>query len=182
MGDLAGDAAANKPIFRIVDNRVLNLTVMVPSADSAKVKVGQSLQFSVDSMPGKSFQGKVLYLNPELNSADRSLKVIAEYNNQPELLKGGLFAKGRIITGTRNGVIQIPRAVLSRWDTMSGKATIFVTDGQTARARIVKTGTVNGDLVEIVEGLKQGEKYVSRGGFSLKDGDRVVVEKAGTVR
>ena len=180
VGDLAGDAAANKPIFRIVDNRVLNLTVMVPSADSSRVKAGQSLQFTVDSMPGKSFQGKIMYLNPELNSADRSLKVIAEFNNSPELLKGGLFAKGRIVTGTRSDVIQVPRAVLSGWDTMSGKGTIFVTDGQTARARQIKTGAVTGDLVEITEGLKQGEKYVARGGFSLKDGDRVVIEKAGS--
>ncbi len=179
VGDLAGDAAANKPIFRIVDNRILNLTVMVPSADSARVKPGQSLQFSVDSMPGKSFQGKVMYLNPELSPADRSLKVIAEVNNQNDILKGGLFAKGRIVTGNRNNVVQVHRSVLAAWDTVAGKAAIFVTDGVTARQRPVRTGAVNGDMVEISEGLKQGERYVSRGGFSLKDGDRVVVEKAG---
>lgn len=44
VGDLAGDAATGKPIFRIVDNRVLNLTVTIPSADSARVKVGQPLE------------------------------------------------------------------------------------------------------------------------------------------
>ncbi|WP_318258604.1 HlyD family efflux transporter periplasmic adaptor subunit [Geobacter anodireducens] len=53
MGDLAGDAATGKPIFRIVDNRVLNLTVTIPSADSARVMVGQPLEFSVDACRGE---------------------------------------------------------------------------------------------------------------------------------
>src|SRR5512133_1874484 len=48
VGDLASDAAAGKPIFRIVDNRLLNLTVTVSSADSGRVKVGDSLEFNVD--------------------------------------------------------------------------------------------------------------------------------------
>ena len=60
VGDLASDAAAGKPIFRIVDNRLLNLTVTVASADSARVKVGQLLQFSVDSLPGRIFSGRVI--------------------------------------------------------------------------------------------------------------------------
>lgn len=173
VGDLASDAAAGKPIFRIVDNRILNLTVTVPSTDSARVKAGQPLAFTVDSLPGRTFQGTVMFINPELSAADRSLKVIAEVKNQPELLKGGLFAKGRIITGSRSQVLQIPRSVLGGWDSMSRTATVFVADSGIARQRTVKTGAVNGDLVEVVEGLKAGEQYVVRGGFTLHDGDRI---------
>jgi len=93
VGDLASDAAAAKPVFRIVDNRLLNLTVTVSSVDSGRVKVGQPLQFSVDSHPGRKFTGKVMYINPELSSADRSLKVIAEVQNVPETLKGGALCQ-----------------------------------------------------------------------------------------
>lgn len=182
VGDLASDAAAGKPIFRIVDNRILNLTVTVPSADSGKIKTGQPLQFSVDSLPDKSFQGKVMFINPELSASDRSLKVIAEVNNGPEQLKGGLFAKGRIITGNRSGVLQIPRAVLGGWDTVARTATVFVADNGIARQRSVKTGAVSGELVEIVEGLKAGEQYVARGGFTLKDGDRILTQAAGAAK
>ncbi len=175
VGDLAGDAAAGKPIFRIVDNRILNLTVTVPSAASARIKAGQPLIFTVDSLPGKIFQARIMFINPELSSADRSLKVIAEFQNHPEQLKGGLFVKGRIITGSRSRVLQVPRAVLGSWDTNARSAGIFVADGQTARRRTVKTGAVSGDLVEITEGLKPGEQYVARGGFTLRDGDRIAV-------
>lgn len=175
VGDLASDAAAAKPIFRIVDNRLLNLTVTLSSADSARVKVGQPLEFAVDSLPGKTFTGRVMYINPELSAADRSLKVIAEVRNDGELLKGGLFAKGRIVTGKRSGVLQLPRGALSSWDTVAGKGSVFVVEGDTARERKVETGAAAGELVEIAQGLKAGEKYVARGGFNLKDGDKVQV-------
>ncbi|NJD38723.1 MAG: efflux RND transporter periplasmic adaptor subunit [Geobacter sp.] len=178
VGDLASDAAAGKPIFRIVDNRVLNLTVTVPSADSARVKVGQPLEFSVDALPGRFFSGKVMFINPELIAADRSLKVVAEVQNQSDLLKGGLFAKGRIVTGTRPAVLQVPRSVLGSYDTTRQTAILFVAEGQTVRQRTLKTGIVNGELVEIREGMKAGEQYVSRGGFTLRDGDRIAVQGA----
>jgi len=174
VGELASDAAAAKPIFRIVDNRLLNLTVTVSSADSARVKVGQLLEFTVDSLPGKTFTGKVMYINPELSSADRSLKVIAEVKNGQELLKGGLFAKGRIVTGRQNGVLQLPRQALSEWDTATGKAAVYVVEGDVAHLRKVQTGMVAGELVQIADGLKPGEMYVARGAFNLKDGDCVL--------
>lgn len=178
VGDLASDAAAGKPIFRIVDNRLLNLTVTVPSSASSKVKVGQRLEFSVDSLADKTFSGRVMYVNPELSAADRSLKVIAEVQNVPETLKGGLFAKGRIITGTRNGVLQVPRNALAAFDLSAGKGSLYVAENGIARRREIVSGVVIGDQVEVLSGLKAGERYVVRGGFNLKDGDRIAVGAA----
>ena len=173
VGDLASDAAAAKPIFRIVDNRLLNLTVTVPSVDSGRVKVGQPLEFSVDSEPGRTFAGKVMYINPELSQADRSLKVIAEVRNVPENLKGGLFAKGRIVTGQRSGVLQIPRSAVSALDLTARKGLLFVVENGVAHERHINVVTVSGDLLEVKDGLKAGQHYVTRGGFNLKDGDKI---------
>jgi membrane fusion protein, multidrug efflux system len=175
VGDLASDAAAGKPIFRIVDNRLLNLTVTVPSVDSAKIRAGQPLNFTVDALPDRTFTGKVMFVNPELSAADRSLQVIAEVRNVPELLKGGLFAKGRIVTGERDNVILIPRSAISGLDLTSGKGVIFkVFDGAAKRSEI-RTGSVSGEMIEIVSGLEKGEQFVVRGGFNLRDGDKVTV-------
>jgi RND family efflux transporter MFP subunit len=179
VGDLASDAATAKPVFRIVDNRLLNLTVTVSSVDSARIKVGQPLEFTVDSQPGRIFIGKVMYINPELNSVDRSLKVIAEVSNIPELLKGGLFAKGRIVTGKRSNVLQVPRSAVGGLDLAAGKGTLFVVENGLARRRDIRTAMVSGEMVEVVAGLRQGEQYVVRGGFNLKDGDRVAATAAG---
>jgi membrane fusion protein, multidrug efflux system len=175
VGNLTSDAAAAKPIFRIVDNRLLNLTVTVSSADSARIKVGQPLEFTVDSLPGRTFTGKVMYINPELSSVDRSLKVIAEVVNTPEQLKGGLFAKGHIVIGKKNTVLQVPRSAIEGLDLTTNKGSLFTIENGVARRRAVITGTANGERIEIVSGLKAGQRYVVRGGFNLKDGDKVVV-------
>lgn len=175
VGDLASDAAAGKPIFRIVDNRLLNLTVTVSSTDSGRIKVGQPLEFTVDSYPGRLFSGSVMYVNPELSSTDRSLKVIAEVRNIPEILKGGLFAKGRIIVGTRNNVLQIPRSAIGNFDLQGRRGSLFVVENGIVRKREIVSGGVYGDMVEVTSGLKGGEQYVVRGGFNLKDGDTVAV-------
>lgn len=171
VGDLASDSGSAKSLFRIVDNRLLNLTVTVPSSSSAKVKVGQPLEFTVDAQPGQVFSGTVKFINPELKPADRSLQVVAEIANPDELLKGGLFAKGRIVTGRRADALLVPRASLVNWDMAAGQGGIFVISNSQAHLRPVTTGTVNGDQVEIVKGLAAGERYVVRGGFTLKDGD-----------
>lgn len=178
VGDLASDAAAGKPIFRIIDNRLLNLTVTVPSIDSAKVKVGQALEFSVDSLPDRTFPGKVMFVNPELSPIDRSMKVIAEVKNVPEQLKGGLFAKGRIITGERKNLILIPRSAIAGLDLSTCKGVINIIAAGSAKRREVQTGAGSGELVEIVSGLQAGDQYVVRGGFNLKDGDMVTVAKS----
>ncbi len=175
VGDLASDAAAAKPIFRIVDNRLLTLTVTVSSRDAGRVKVGQSLEFSVDSQPGRIFSGKIMYINPELSAADRSLKVNAEVKNGSESLKGGMFAKGRIVTGSRPEVLQVPRSAIGAFDMQTKKGNLFVVENGTAQLREITTGAVTGDQVEVSSGLKKGEQYVVRGGFSLKSGDKVAV-------
>jgi RND family efflux transporter MFP subunit len=175
VGDLPGD----KPLFRIVDNRLLDLTVTVPSRELASVRPGQRLTFCVDSLPGRSFTGRILHLNPVVDPADRSCRVTAEVRNGDGLLKGGLFVRGRIDTGERRDVLQVRRDALVAWDTAAGKAELFVVEGGSARRRQVVTGAAAGDRVEVSSGLAAGEAVVTRGGFNLKDGARVSAAPGG---
>ncbi len=175
VGDMVGEAGSNKVMFKVVDTHMLELTVNVPSREMGALKRGQPLEFFTDAFPGRAFPGTVMFINPTVNEADRSVKVVMEVPNRDELLKGGLFAKGRIITGTRQHVLQLPRAALTTWDVVQGRAEIMVNDGQIARRRGVKTGAVKGDLVEISEGLQPGEEVITRGGFNVKDGDKIKV-------
>ena len=115
-----------------------------------------------------------MFINPVVNEADRSVKVIAEVENAPEILKGGLFVKGRIITGKRTDILKVPRTALLAWDVAIKKGDLFVVSGETANRRTVHTGSVMGDFVEIKSGLAPGDLVVIRGGFNLKNGDRVI--------
>jgi len=175
VGEVVGEM--QKVVFRVVDNRLLDLTVTVPSADMAAVRVGQPLTFATDAVPGKTFTGKVKFINPAVSEADRSVKVIAEVRNVPEVLKGGLFVKGRIETARRTGVLQVPRASLLTWDVADRTGELLVADNNVARRRTVRTGGVSGDRVEVASGLAPGDLVITRGGFNVKDGDRVSVTR-----
>ncbi len=177
VGDLVGDAGSQKIMFRIVDTRILDLTVTVPSVEMGVVRVGLPLTFSTDALPGKTFTGKVMFINPVVNESDRSVKVTAEVKNVLEQLKGGLYVKGRIVTGNREGILKVPRGALFAWDLAGKKGNLFVVRGEIASRRSVQTGAVMGDFVEILSGLTSDEQVIVRGGFNLKDGDRVSVIK-----
>ncbi len=177
-GDLVGETGTDKTLFQVVDNRVLNLTVSVPSTEMAALRTGQALNFTTDAYPGRAFTGKVKFINPSVSEADRSVKVIAEVKNEPPVLKGGLFVKGRIVTGVREGVVQVPRAALTgRKDGPGGKFSILAVEEEFARLRPVTAGALSGDAVEIRDGLKPGDWYIVRGGFNVKDGDRLAVTR-----
>ena len=173
VGDLVGEMGSPKIMFKIIDTRILDLTVAVPSGEMGIIRVGQPLTFSTDAISGNTFTGKVMFINPMVNEADRSVKVVAEVENRSEQLKGGLFVKGRILTGKRAGILQAPRASLLTWDVAGKKGDLFVVDGGIAKRRTVQTGSVMGDFVEIRSGLALDEQVVTRGGFNLMDGDLV---------
>jgi len=173
VGDLVGEM--QKVAFRLVDNRLLELTVSVPSTEMAALRVGQPVRFSTDTFPGREFDGKVAHINPSVNPGDRSVRVIAEVRNVPEVLKGGLFVKGRIVTGSRKGVVRIPRSALLSRDVARGKGEVFFIDNGIARRRAVATGSIEAEQVEIVSGLRAGDPVVTRGAFLLSDGDPVKV-------
>jgi membrane fusion protein (multidrug efflux system) len=175
VGDLVGEMGSPKIMFRIIDTRTLDLTVTVPSTEMSRLHVGQSLTFSTDALPEQKFTAKVMFINPVVNDSDRSIKVTAEVENVSEQLKGGLYVKGRIITGKRTDIIRVPRVALLSWDVPGKKGDLFVVNGEIANRRTVQTGIVMGDFIEVTSGLTLGEPVVVRGGFNLKDGDRVSV-------
>jgi membrane fusion protein, multidrug efflux system len=175
VGDLVGEMGSPRIMFRIIDPRVLELTVTVPSVEMGALRTNQPLTFSTDALPGKTFAGRVMFINPIVNEADRSVKVIAEVDNGSEHLKAGLYVKGRILTGRRTGVLKVPRKALLIWDVEGRKGDIFIVTGDIAQRRTIGTGSAMGDLIEVTSGLKAGEQVITRGGFNVKDGDRVNV-------
>lgn len=174
-----GDKAGDFTLFRVVDNRLFDLKVTVPSGKIASVRVGQALSFTTEAVPGKTFEGKVAFINPSADEVSRAVQVVAEVPNDAGDLKSGLFVRGRIVTGDRPGVLQVPRAALLTWDVDAGRAEAFLVQGGTAARRAVTTGAVSGESVEITSGLNAGDEVVTRGGFNLSDGDRVVESDQG---
>lgn len=182
VGDRVENMGGNTPMFRIVDNRLLEVTVIVPTPQLPGLRVGQPLEFTTDAVPGRVFAGKVMFINPTVDETSRSAKVVCDVPNAHGELKGGLFVKGRIITGRRPSVLQVPREALLNWNVGAHTADVFVVhSGSPAAAarRPVKVGASSAAAVEILDGVAAGDQVVVRGGFALRDGDRVLLAKAG---
>jgi RND family efflux transporter MFP subunit len=173
-----GDKAGDFTLFRVVDNRLFDLKVTVPSGKIYSVQVGQPLSFTTDAMPGKTFDGKVAFINPAADEASRSIGVVAEVPNPDGALRSGLFVKGRILTGSRTGILQVPKGALLTRDVDAKKAECFVVRGDKATRSAITTGAVSGESVEVTSGLSAGDVVVTRGGFNLADGDRVIEKKS----
>jgi len=179
IGDRAENMGGGEPLFRIVDNRTLDLTVSVPSSKLGDLRLGQPLEFTTDAVAGRTFRGRVMFINPSVDEANRSVKVVAEVPNPDGVLKGGLFVKGRIVVATKPAVAQVPVEALQNWNVAGRTADVFVVrDGQADR-RAVTTGAANGRSVEIASGLVPGEQVVTRGAFAVRGGDRVTVTRTG---
>ncbi|MEW5983373.1 MAG: efflux RND transporter periplasmic adaptor subunit [Acidobacteriota bacterium] len=175
VGDRVENMGGDAPLFRIVDNRLLDLTVSVPSSRLAEVRVGQPIDFSTDALPDRTFTGQVRFINPEIDPASRSARVVAEVVNRDGALKGGSFVKGRIVVERRAGVRQVPREALLNWNLDERTADLFVAKGDQVEKQRVHTGSSNGTMVEITSGVQTGDQVVVRGGFSIRPGDKVAI-------
>jgi RND family efflux transporter MFP subunit len=177
VGDRVENMGGSGPLFRIVDNRLLDLTVSVPSSRLSSVKVGQPIDFTTDALPGRRFTGKVMFINPTIDAASRSAKVVVEVPNADGQLKGGAFVKGSIVVANRPGIVQIPRESLQNWNLDQKTAEVWVVNGEQVEQRTVTTGASTDGVVEVVSGVQAGEQVVTRGGFNIRAGDRVAVSK-----
>lgn len=176
VGDMAGgdNSAA---LFSIIDESVYDLNVSIPTVDIAGVGVGSRVEFTVDAFPDKVFDGKVAHVNPQVDTADRSVKVNIEVKNDENLLKSGYFVKAKIYTGEKNSVFLLPQSVILGNDNAARKAKVYVVKDGIANLKDVSVGHVYNGMVEITGGLENGDSVVTRGGFTIKNGDKVSVGK-----
>lgn len=177
VGDRVENMGSGSPLFRIVDNRLMNLTVSVPSSRLSQVKIGQPLEFATDAVPGRTFAGKVMFINPAIDAGSRSAQVVAEVQNGDGALRGGSFVKGRVVVARRTGVLQLAREALMNWNVEKQTADVLVLKGDVTEKRAVTLGNTSGASVEVLSGVQAGEQVVTRGAFGIGEGDKVIVVK-----
>jgi len=144
----------NGKIATLVKINPLRLRAEIPAYAAASVRTGQMMNLTVESFPGRVFTGRVVRIGPSLNEQTRALTVEAEVANPRNELRPGMFVTAQLITAKQAPAVMIPqRAVLSA----AGLTKVFVIDNGRAIERIVKTGAVDGELIEIIDGLNDGE-------------------------
>lgn len=161
----------------LVSSHPLLLNVNIPEKYVRKVVLGHRLDVITDAMPGKVFRGKIIHINPVVNSDNRTISMQARIENPAYLLKPGMFGEITIIAGKEN-VVLVPEASLV--DTMGvTKVYVIKKEGNVHKAveHKVTRGERDGDWFEIKGDIKNGDMIAVTGLGALVNGVEVTIKK-----
>ena len=165
----------DREVFTVADLTGVWIQADVYQKDIAKIRVGQNAQVSVDAYPAETFTGRVTYVSNMLDPDTRTAKVRCEVQNRDGRLRLQMFATLALpVSEPRNAIVIPARAVQD----IDGVPTVFVrVDEERFATRAVRIGAPAGQSVEVIEGLKIGERVVTDGALMLKSRLKLRVEE-----
>lgn len=152
----------------------IRLRLQVPELQAAQLRVGQQVSAMVEALAGRVFEGRIVAINPALDTATRATLVEVSIANPEGVIRAGMFATAEVSLGSTERALFVPRdAVIEDANTNSFR--VFTSDGTAVRLRVVQPGQAAGDLVRILSGVDIGDRVVTRGHEHLFDGAVVTV-------
>lgn len=157
----------------------------VAQQDLGKIHVDQTVDVSVDTNPGHLYHGTITAIDSEVNSDTRNASVQATLENDDLRLLPGMFTQVNVILAQHEEVITLPQTAINY--NLFGNSVLLVTpDGNTPdgkpmyvlKLQYVKTGEEREGLVEITEGLTEGQVVVSSGQLKVSDGMHVTINNS----
>jgi membrane fusion protein, heavy metal efflux system len=159
---------ATDPAFVIGDLSTVWLTAFVRETDASYVSVGQHISFSVLAAPGRNYQARINYVASAFDPATRRLLVRATVENRDGILKPEMFANVTLYSDDASSKVDtlgVPRnAVIYEGDV----SRVWVArDDQSIELRKVKLGLTNAKVVQVLDGVRAGEKVITRGSLFI---------------
>lgn len=167
VGEYISPSAPNTKIATIVRTAILRLRIDVPEQSIGKVAVGQGISAQVSAYPDRNFAGTIVRILPSLNTTQRTLTVEAEVENNGGLLKPGQFATVRITQSKPEPAVMIPTSAVR---TEGDINKVFVIKDGVANERLVQLGFLESDMIEVKQGIQEGETVATSNLDKLGDG------------
>lgn len=135
--------------------------------DMDKIALGQKVEVTLIGHEGETYPGIIQYLSPSLDDLSQTFKVGADLQNIDHHLKFGMFLEAKILSKVAEEGVVVPDEAVVRFD---GEFAVFVPGEEEGSfiKRSVKIGARGNGMVQILEGLQEAERVVTRGGFTLK--------------
>jgi Cu(I)/Ag(I) efflux system membrane fusion protein len=152
-------------IFTIVDLSEIWVMVDIFEHQIDWVRPGLSAKISTPAYPGRSWEGRVDFIYPEVHSRARTLRARLEFANKDELLKPNMFVEVVIYGGPRKNILSVPREALIL--TGEREAVVKVLEDGQFQPVEVTTGMWQGGQVEILDGLEENDEIVVSGQFLI---------------
>src|ERR1700730_17300383 len=157
-------SAAADPAFVIGDLSTVWLTAFVRETDASNVSVGQDIAFSVLAAPGRNFQARINYVASAFDPATRRLLVRATVENSDGVLKPEMFANVTLFSNGDPSEVNTPAIPRSAVIYEGDAARLWVAhDDHSIELRRIKIGLSNGKMMQVLSGVRAGEKVVTKG-------------------
>lgn len=167
VGEYISPSAPNARLATIVRTSTLRVKIDITEQSIGKVATGQGISLQTSAYPDRNFAGTVVRIAPSLNATARTLSVEAEVQNVDGLLKPGQFATVRITQSKPEPAVMIPvKAVKTVGDTNS----VFVVKDGAAREQIVQLGLLENDMIQVKNGVVEGDLVATSNLNQLSDG------------
>jgi multidrug efflux system membrane fusion protein len=172
---------AGTQIVTLTDLSVLYANFTTTEKDSAQLKDGQTVRVVVDAYPGRTFEGKITTIEPQISTDTRNIHVQATIANPDRILKPGMFATTTVVLPDKPPVVTVPETAVDY--TLYGDSVFLITEkkgddgktGLTAVRTFVRTGSRIDGRAEILSGLKAGDRVVAVGQLKLQSGVAVAI-------
>ena len=153
----------------------LKVDFRVPEIYLSQIRAGQSLQMNLDAVPGKTYEGKVIAINPLVDAAGRAVVIRAQVRNQDTSLRPGMFVRVRLLTQQTQEALVVPeQAIVPQGDEWF----VFrVVAGKAQRAK-VEIGQRRDGKAEVLKGLNDGDMIITAGQLKIRDGVPVTIAAA----
>jgi cobalt-zinc-cadmium efflux system membrane fusion protein len=158
-------AGSGTPVFTIADPSSVWLLANVREADAGLVHLGQTVEVRVPAYPQRTFKARVTYVAALVDTGTHRLPVRAEVDNPDRALKPEMFANFRILTSDASNSPAVPESAIV-YEGEVAHVWVLAGDGLLAY-RLIRTGRNNDGLVEVLDGLKPGERVVTKGGLFI---------------
>jgi membrane fusion protein (multidrug efflux system) len=155
-------------IVDLVDNSSVRVEFPVPAKHIEEIAVGQNVDITVDAFRERTFSGAVEAIDSEVDTRNHSILVRAVIPNRGGVLRHGLFANVKLITGEKSNVVLVDADTLDREGSV--EFVWVIDDKGRARRQRVLSGSRGDNGVEIVDGLPAGTMVVTAGQLKLTDG------------
>jgi membrane fusion protein (multidrug efflux system) len=180
VGDVVQDGA---DLVTLQDISSVYVDFSLPERFTPQLQVKTKVEVSIDSLPGRRFDAVVEALEPQISADGRALLARGLIPNRDSALRPGMFARVKVQLARRNGAVLVPEEAIVP---QAGKELLVKVvdgpDGPLSQRLEVRTGLRRGGEVEILEGLRAGERIVTAGQSRLMGGDGLqlrVVELGG---
>ena len=167
----------NTSIASVVDISRLRLVVNVVEKDLRMVSVGDVAEVEVDAYPGEKFHGKIARVAPVLDPATRTAAMEVEIPNSDNKLKPGMYARINLTVEEKKNTLVAPKNAVIDFESKRG--VWMPNEDNRARFVPVKLGIDGGDQVEVLDGLQEGDKFVTTGAAAVRNNDQLMIAGQG---